>query len=255
MKTAIVIVGHTRTFDRCLPTQHWNVYRYHPDADFFVSTVKDADSHKVDLLGAKYGHDRVRVDMVDSQPDCVSEMRGLGVNLPAEWHRGQPYTHEPYAISVHPQAVLRQLWQLNRAWTAFPELASYDCVIRTRPDLWFQSQCKGVAQSVGMPPTDTALALFASSMARVPNWGSFGGVNDRFAVLSRPAAAAYFTTYAKIPALIADGCPIHPESLVAASMEAAGVLILRNLAVMFATLRGNGEFRQPEITSADLMMC
>lgn len=242
MKTAIVLSGHIRTLDRCLPTQHWHVYRHFPDADFFVSTVKDADFGKLDALTARYGFDRVKIYAVDEQPDCVAEMRALGVKLPETWVRGQPYTHEPYAISVHPQAVLRQLWQLNQAWMAFPELAGYDCVIRTRSDLWFQSSLCDCRETVG------------TILARTPCWGSFGGVNDRFALLSPAAAAAYFTTYAQIPALMQAGCPLHPESLVAASMETAGVCILRNLPLLFATLRASGEFRQPEITTADLLM-
>ena len=102
MKTAIVLVGHIRTLDRCLANQHWHVYRHFPDADFFVSTVRDADFGKLDALTARYGLDRVKVHAVDEQPDCVAEMRAKGVTLPDSWVRGQPYTHEPYAISVHP---------------------------------------------------------------------------------------------------------------------------------------------------------
>lgn len=241
MKTAIVIVGQVRTLDRCLANQHWYAYRHFPDADFFVSTVHDSDAGKLAALTERYGEKRVKIDAVLEQPDCVAEQRKLGVKLPTEWNPGTPYTHESFAISVHPQAVLRQLWQLNQAWTAFPELAGYDCIVRTRPDLWFQSQVQACPHS-----------LLAPGDARVPNWGGFGGVNDRFAILSSEAARAYFTTYWQIKILTDDGCPVHPESLVAASLERNEITVTK-MPVYFGTLRANGELRHPEITGIDLL--
>lgn len=238
MKTAIVIVGQVRTLDRCLANQHWYAYRHFPDADFFVSTVHDSDAGKLAALTERYGEKRVKIDAVLEQPDCVAELRKLGVKLPDEWHRGTPYTHESFAISVHPQAVLRQLWQLNQAWTAFPELAGYDCIVRTRPDLWFQSQ-------VQLQPATCITA-------RVPNWGGFGGVNDRFAIMSSEAARTYLTTYSRIKEITNAGCPLHPESLVAASLELGGIIV-KQMPVYFGALRANGELRHPEITGIDLL--
>ncbi len=170
-------------------------------------------------------------------------MRALGVNLPAEWQRGVPYTHEPYAISVHPQAVLRQLWQLEQGWRLFVRTSAieeYGYVIRCRPDLW--------CHSIEMPHFGDGCAL---NGAWVPWWGRFGGVNDRFAILGRFAAQHYLTTYSATSCHAANGCPIHPESLVAASLEANGCASNR-LFAEFSTLRSNGEMRMPEISSIDL---
>ncbi len=249
MKTAIVIVGQVRTLDRCLANQHWYAYRHFPDADFFVSTVHDSDAGKLAALTERYGEKRVKIDAVLEQPDCVAELRKLGVKLPDEWHRGTPYTHEGFPISVHPQAVLRQLWQLNAAWEAFPQLKEYDCVIRTRPDLFFQS-VDGLPDDVGYLRSAFSSYLGA---AVVPNWGSFGGINDRFALLDKHAAEAYLTTYKRIKQLTDDGCPVHPESLIRASLERADIHVIPCLRAYFATLRANGELRHPEITGIDLL--
>jgi hypothetical protein len=239
MRTAIVFSGHMRTFDRCLPTMDWHIFRHYPAAHFFVSTVADADALKAQLLVERYGADRVKIDTVPEQPDCVAEMRAAGVNLPAEWHRGQPYSHEPYAISVHPRAVLRQIWQLGRAWTAFcDDLWAFDVVIRLRPDLWLHDYT---------PPRPVGEAVCLT-----PWWGRFGGVNDRCAVMGPTAAAAYFGTYAAIPALMAEGCPLHPESLVGASLWAARCVTSAKLQTTFSTLRQNGEMRPPEISWIDV---
>lgn len=231
-----------RSFERCLPTFHWHVGRHFPGADFFVSTAKDENSHKAELLRVKYPNARVEIEVVDEQPDCVAEMREKGVDLPKEWSKGKPYTHEPYPISVHPQAVLRQLWQLEQAWKLYSKSEmDHDLVIRCRPDLWFQSAEMGF---YGPPPKNAAW---------VPWWGTFGGVNDRFAVCGPAAAEAYFKTYSETPRLMADGCPLHPESLVAASLSSATCGVqLQQLWVEFSTLRTTGEMRPPEITTVDL---
>lgn len=261
MKVAILLSGHTRSFERCLPTLHWHVFRHFPGADFFISTVKDADAPKADLLRVKYPGARVEIDVVDEQPDCVAEMRAKGVDLPKEWTRGKSYTHEPYPISVHPQGVLRQLWQLQKCWELFSakrqewqDVLDYDVIIRCRPDLWFHSatltRTETVNTSTGFSWASVGLVQ-GSREAFLPYWGQFGGVNDRFALLGCDAASAYFQTYSRIHELTQGGCPLHPESLVAASLERAHV-ITNTLFAEFSTLRNNGEMRGPEITTIDL---
>ena len=237
MRTAVVFTGAMRSFEKCLPTQAWHVFEKLGTPDFFVSTVADADAGKASLLVDRYGADRVKIDVVADQPDCIAELRARGCVLPGEWQKGKPYTHEPYAISVHPQAVARQLWQLNRAAEVF-NLSIYDRVIRIRPDLWFHS-------------CDSALDV-EPDVCRAPWWGRFGGMNDRFAVMGREAVVPYFCTYSAIPALLLRGCPLHPESLVKASVELRGCLVRSRLLASFSTLRTTGEMRGPEVLNDDL---
>jgi hypothetical protein len=243
MNTAILISGHMRSFDRCLPTLHWHVFRHFPAAHFYVSTLADEDAPKVELLTAAYGAERVHVEILPGQPDCISELRSRGCQLPPEWMKGKPYTHEPYAISVHPQAVARQLWQLEQAWNLYTAAnRPAEVIIRCRPDLWFHSSELETPAPFPMP----------DSVASVPWWGRFGGINDRFAVLGATAAAAYFTTYSQIPEHLANGCPFHPESLIKASLDRAGCEIQDDGRYEFSTLRANGELRAPEISTQDL---
>jgi hypothetical protein len=271
MKTAVLLSGHMRSFERCLPTLHWHVFRHLGEVDFFVSTVADADAPKAELLRAKYPKSRVEIDVVPEQPDCVAEMRSKGVSLPDRWQPppGHPkhgevrrkdidyfYTHEPYAISVHPQAVLRQLWQLEQVWKLLcreKHFIEYDAIVRCRPDLWFHSfaipdfGCR-IHQQGG---EDFELPSRApkTNGAYVPWWGQFGGVNDRFALMGPVAAASYFQTYSSIKMRTEMGCPIHPESLIAAALSDH---VVRPMLADFSTLRSNGEMRAPEITSSDL---
>lgn len=245
MKTAILLTGHMRTFARVLKTQYWHVYRrFLPEAEFFISTVKDRDFEpSVAALRALLPQAKIHVDVVDSQPE-------LPIPVPPhapDWSVGRMYDHEPYAISVHPQAILRQLWQLNRAWEHYSAAKSerYEFIVRIRPDLWFRHW--------------VCPAFKHPRAAYTPWWGRFGGINDRFAVLTCEAAAeAYFTTYAQIETLCKEGCPLHPESLIRASLEKASVAILDTVDANFAKLYGDdnpkltGTFRDPEMTNFDL---
>jgi hypothetical protein len=164
-----------------------------------------------------------------------------GVPDESTWRSGACFTHEPYAISVPPQAVLRQLWQLNETWKLYMRSGDFghDTFLRIRPDLWMHSFCGG--------------AKPLSIIAATPWWGRFGGINDRLAVMGPRAAAAYFTTFEHIPDLIAAGCPLHPETLVRASIESAGCHVSDGLLAEFSTLRSNGESRGPEISPIDFV--
>lgn len=233
MSTAILISGHMRSFDVCLPTLHHHVFRHFPDADFYVSTVQDEDAHKVELLKKKYG-DRVKAVNIEKEQPVFP----LPPECPPNWRGPQSfYMHEPYAISVSPQAVIGQLWQLKNAWKLVPSDDHYGTFVRCRPDLWFHHFDK---------------PLEYSHVAYTPWWGRFGGCNDRFAVLGLQAARHYFTTFDKLNELVADGCPLHPESLVKFSLEKNMCLVSDNMDALFSTVRTNGEMRRPEIAQWDI---
>lgn len=235
MKTAILYSGHMRSFDKCLPNHAWMVHRHFPNADIYCATVFDADSHKVSLLeslGAK-------TLVCDKQPDFP-----LPPGCPEQWTPGQCYMHEPFFISVSPAAVLGQLWQLENVWRLVKEPEQYDCFVRIRPDIWFHESTRNF-------PIFPVVAL-------TPWWGRFGGINDRFAIFGRLAAERYFTTFSRVNELVSSGCPLHPESLLDASlseMSAGGFPMfnnLKNLNALFSTLRTSGEMRPPEISASDI---
>jgi len=238
MNTAIIYSGGMRSFERCLENQRWHVLRHFPNASYYIVTDEDEDAHKAQLLKERYpGVVEVRTV---KQPAMV-----IPAGCPDEWQPGQPYMHEPYHISVDPRAVLGQLWMLREGWRLYQEAGDpADLVIRIRPDLWFHS----------FEPESFRYGKSATMdmVASTPWWGRFGGVNDRFALLGAKAAEAYFTTYDHIPAMIAEGAPLHPETLVHYSMKRAGISICDDMKAEFSTLRKTGEMRPPEITMIDL---
>lgn len=281
MKTAILISGHMRSFERCLPTLHWHVFRhfihppkcgvlvgeeFHPlkqtegTCDFFVSTEPDADSEKVHLLKERYPDACVVVDLTPQCSDYDLFATAFGTHCRSRGfaeEANEHAAHAPYAISVPVEAVLGQLWRLQRCWDFFvaglgeagPGSATpatgYDLIIRCRPDLWMESFAAHASLFELRRARGERIAL-------TPWWGRFGGVNDRFALLGREAARAYFQTWSNLPALLAAGCPLHPESLIKASLEAGGCEIDDTLDISFSTLRANGERRFPEISAQDI---
>lgn len=228
MKTAILYSGHMRSFDRCAANHRWMVRRFFPKADVFCATVFDADAHKVKLLDAI----GAKTLVCDQQPVFT-----LPPGCPVVW-AGPPsfYMHEPYAISASPSAIIGQLWQLQNVWGLIESPEQYDCFIRIRPDIYFH---EFELRTPSIP-----------EHAFIPAWGGFGGCNDRFALLGRDAAEMYFTTFSRINELIAKGCPLHPESLISASME--GCCVSSTLTT-FSKMGNDGKIaRWPEIGATDI---
>jgi hypothetical protein len=245
MRTAIIVTGHMRTWRKCWPNLQEHVFDKF-GAAWFVSTIRDHD-----WLEFKDSHHARRANLcgseaLNSQPDCIADLVGKGAKLPAQWTPGKPYMAERYAISVCPQAVAAQLWQLERGWRLLeqyeqdnPYLGRFDCVIRCRPDIFFRA---------GVVPTLNAIDPLT---ALLPWWGRFDGTNDRFAILGRKAAEAYFTTYSQIPEIINAGGNLHPETLVLSALKRGGAKVSFNLGLMFTTERKDGTSRLPEITQDD----
>jgi hypothetical protein len=218
-KTAVIISGQARTFSRCFASQHWAVYRKLENPHFYVSVAKDADADSIELLRKQYPDAPVFIEKVE-QPMLKEPTASLAL-------------HAPYAISSSIQAILKQLWHLSRAYKfALGEGADEcDVIIRARADLHWHA----LSGFEHFGNADLA------SKAFVAYWGNYSGVNDRFAVLGKHAAKAYFETWDNLPTLLAEGCPLHPESLVSFAMERAGIEIHRTLAAEFSALRPNGQ--------------
>lgn len=223
-ETAVIISGHMRTFSTCIHTLRWHILRHYSNLAFYVSTVADEDAASVGVLHSLFPNARVHVKIEESQPVLPTP------DTPE---------FEPYANSVPRLAIIRQLWQLRQAWSLFEQHATGNelQIIRVRPDLYFHSHVP---------------ALPMGNVALTPWWGRFGGVNDRFAILSPAAAQSYFCAFDNLPQLLANGCPFHPESIMRASLELGEVRVIDGLKTEFSTFRKDGNHRPPEISAIDI---
>jgi len=217
-----------RSFAKTWRNHQWFLWRHLTDVQFFCATHDDPQFESV-----KNFPEGTIISKL-TQPEMVAP-----AGCPKEWTQGQHYMHEPYAISVSPQAVLGQIWNLRAAWDLVQKSGrEYGLVIRVRPDLWFHE--------LTLPEFPVG-----PSTAWTPWWGRFGGINDRFAVMGWLAAERYFTTWDRVPDLVKDGAPLHPETLMKLSLGAC--FQKPNLDAVFSTVRVTGDFRMPEILPTDIV--
>jgi hypothetical protein len=235
MKAAILVSGQCRTLDICLPSIQAQILRYFPLADLWISVAADSDAGQAGLF-AKAGMS-VRLLEAVEQP-ALDERDYRQRSMPGPYYIGTG-PDDPTSV----QRILRQAWHLRRVYEwAASSGENYDVYVRLRPDQWF------IVGAAGMPEITADTAL-------VPWWGSFGGVNDRFAILGRRAAEAY-CWWPLMDRLLAEGCRFHPETLTKFALERAGCKIVHT-PVLCSTLKrdelGKIIVREPEILPEETM--
>ena len=222
MKTAVLISGQIRTFGYCLPNLNWEVFRRLENPTFFVSCADDDQGSAAYLLEGY--SENVHIQRV-AQPK-VEDLK----HYPFSLARHAPYAPTPNNPTVIP-SILRQLWHYNRVWDFMHESSTdkFDVVVRCRPDLFFHRF--DMPEPLAIGPRD----FFG------PWKATCGGVNDRFSIMGIHAAEAYFTAYNHLDAFLKAGCPLHPESIQQAALEAKGVRISNTLQAEFMVMRLQGQ--------------
>ena len=224
MRTAVIYSGQARSFAQVFPNQYWHVLRKLENPEFFVSVAKDDNADAMIRLYERFDPAVVHIEHVE-QPQ-ITEPPDDPVHLSG------------YPRSASKQAILRQLWALNRAWEFYQEKkneeADYDVIVRIRSDLRFMR--------FEMPPGDHSLVY-------TPWWSRWGGVNDRLAVMNEDAAEKYFTTFTRLGEMLTDGAPLHPETLIAESLRDYYVL---PLVAEFNSLRMDGTMTPFDPTVIDI---
>jgi hypothetical protein len=234
LKTAVLISGHVRSYAKVFENQGHMLYDRLGDVVFFASVVDDGDCQAIELLRGKYGPERVRIERI-FQPEHIADPANLEHILLASPHE--------IAKTSTVQGVLKQFWHLVRVAEfagGCPNLGRFDRIVRLRPDLKFHS-----APDNWPEPNRNEVIC--------PWWARAGGINDRFAIMGPSAACAYFYTliWARNRGW-PQGNPIHPESMLAASLRAAGVTINPTLMSTFSCVRNSGEYILPDTSIEDL---
>lgn len=227
MQTAILYSGQTRTFASCFPNQWWMVLRHYPDPVVYVSIAEDDQSCDMELLRQKFPDVTIQVE---KQPD-----------FPEAAELETKHLHSGYPRSARVQNVLRSFWSMEQVWKmAKEDIEKFQpTVIRIRPDIWFKEFEKPYMAEVRECIT--------------PPWGSYGGMNDRFAIMGHKAAEKYFTVFSRYKSLLEQGCPLHPETMQRAALEEGRTCYVRpHLITDFRIRRlpdaqhGNKEWEVPE---------
>jgi len=230
MNTAVIISGQMRTFSKCYASQKWMVYRhYEPNIHFFVSCKNDEDAASHEMI--EHDYDNVHVERYEDPHDLLCPIEHCG-------------RHAPYANANNHRNLMLQHWGNKKACQFFYDHKScnFDVIIRMRPDNFFHR----------FTPKLPCLAdLEYGNWAFVPWWGKFGGINDRLAIMGSKCVVPYFRLYDEIFELLENGCPFHPESLLAAILSKYRVNVRSDLMAHFSTMRRDG-LRWPEVTTEDV---
>lgn len=253
MKTLVIYSGQTRAFQHVWANHVWNVHRKLPDPTFIVSVADDEQAD--DMLALK--------GALPDKPFFMEKVVQPEIEVPpvrCRWHAG-------HGIRTTPQAVLKQLWALNRAWDFAWEsvnIGDYDLFVRIRCDSTF-FRCLMPWDTFSMEnkwPENLGGALRAMchmqyeaplpDVAWTPRWARWGGVNDRFALMGHAAAHAYFTTFAARETLWKEWCPLHPETMIAYQLERTGCHPTHDLKCEFGKVRMDGTVEACEWTPIDI---
>jgi hypothetical protein len=209
MKTAFIISGHMRTYVQNVFNHRHYLYRWYPDADFYVSTISDHNTQSVNLLKQFYPESKIHINVVDKQP-----------SLPEPY---EPMRFEGTVRSASAQGVLRQFWQNKQAWEFYKQHNQFhEQIIRLRPDSFFHTFHKPITQI-------TENEIWA------PWWGKCGGINDRFAIMGSKAAEKYFTAFDHIPHMLDIGAPLQSEALMLFHLQLSNYNITERLKTEFST--------------------
>src|SRR4051812_43331641 len=96
-KTAVLISGQLRTWEKCLPSIHWYVLRKLPNPVIFISCAEDKESPLASLVG-ELGYSTF-IESVEQPHIPVPKIKCL---------------YPPMELSVPIDSVLKQFWHLRR---------------------------------------------------------------------------------------------------------------------------------------------
>lgn len=213
---AILVSGQVRTLAQVFPTIRWHLLRRFLRVHVFASLV--------DEPGAAEALELFRPHVERLEFELVKEQNEPLPAVLEKWARNESFASFRNTVTV--ASFARWFWHVARAWEFYESFKdeSHRVFFKLRTDCFFHR--------FQLPPHLDGPAVL------VPWWGGYGGINDRLALITgRETARTYFTAYDRIDAAIEAGCPCHPESLLAGTLELERVAIFRILEAEFTTLR------------------
>lgn len=235
MRTAVIYTGNCRTFADLYANHIFSVLLKLPNPTIFCSMADDEQAEDMRLLEKHLPEVPFFFEKV-KQPESIEEPPVHG-----RFHAG-------HGVSTTKQAVLKQLWALNRAWEFVGENGGhegFDLYVRIRSDSGF-FRCE-------MPEITAKFSTgIRNDACLTPWWSRWGGINDRFAIMGRKAAEVYFTTFRDRQKLFDAWCPVHPETMIAFALAKAGITPDDTLKVEFGTFRLSGQIIPCAISPIDI---
>lgn len=242
MKTCVLYSGSARTISETWANQLFWLFRVLPKPVTVVaSVVDDPQAPDMDMLFQQLPKD------VDWHFEKVVQPTIPEPPIPCKWHSGYP--------PARPQGILKQLWHLNRVWEFAGETVGhdFDLFVRIRPDIAFLRFKMPEVEGGWLVQED---GVRYASPGVNPNmfwgcyWSKWGGVNDRFALMGRKAAEAFFTAFNEREAMFKEWCPLQPETMLGYALERKGITVDDTMTAEFIIPRLPGH-KDGAFTSCD----
>lgn len=218
-RVAVLFFGLSRNAAACAASINENILlnTYNRDIDFFVASslnsvdkLRNGRSGEKNIILNKHDIDNINCDinLFRNQNDSHILNEYNIVSALYDYHKNNHITNK---------VLLHQLYSLKLGYRLLQleEFGRFSAFLFLRPDLLYLDP---------LDVSDFVRTQAGRNAVCLPSWHSWGGLNDRFAIASPDAAAAYATRYD----LVGSYCqanPLHPERLLAYAMDQAGVSV------------------------------
>lgn len=214
MRTAVIMPGHLRTFAINYPNHRWMLHRHLGELDFYIATEPDERHEDWKVLLQHHPADRIHVVYLAPPDGLVEPDPTLDQFAP------YPRTMTRQPGLTNNQSLMRALWGLARMGDHILDRGrahDYDQFMLCRGDFFIHHFD---------PPRVTP----RENECFISWYGNYGGATG-IGLFGWRALAGYLHTHDRLNELLAAGCPLHPECLVAASMELNHAVVNRTLAI------------------------
>jgi hypothetical protein len=153
--------------------------------------------------------------------------------MPSLLRRGDPWKEPPPHNSL--RNVIKQLHSLHRVtklWSEEKPNDYYDLVFYLRPDVWFFNDLNLTDVHEALQRRDREAVIY------VPNFHSWGGVNDRFAFGRPEVMKLYGSRYLQVMNYT-EFHPLHAETFLMHVLDGHNVTV-KTTDILFERVRSNG---------------
>lgn len=152
--------------------------------------------------------------------------------LPMLLRNGDPWKEEPPHHSL--RNLVKQFYSLKRVTELWRNRTDYRLVIYSRPDMWFFNDLNITDVFTALHDTTT----ISNRFMYVPNFHSWGGLNDRFA-FGPPKVMRIYGSRLDQTANYSKFHPLHPETFLKDLVHHYNITA-RTTDILFERVRSNG---------------
>jgi len=229
MKVALCLSGHFRSFNTTFKSlQDSIIGPYQPDIFIYSPETLGFD-------GADRGdHHLVKSNLDIEKIKELYKPKKILVEPLRKWDVTKYYVIPNIGLR-DPEIVCGMfygIYKANQLKMEFEEENNftYDVVIRCRPDLYFENTLRA----------DEVHSAAKSTGVYIPNFGSYGGLNDQFSFGHSKIMDIFCATFPNLDKFYDLGCKWHAETMTKFTADYFNIPILRSN-IEYFLLRANGQ--------------